>query len=301
MSGYMHAGYAQALAEFGTPRELPQSRGWILECPIPGFHDHDARGCYPLFACQDWSQLHIDLENLGTRLVSLALVTDPFGEYNPAYLHQCFRDVVFPYKEHHVIDLERPMRSFVSRHHARNVRKALQAIDVERCRDPAQFADKWGELYANLMRRHNITGMSAFSRNSLVRQLQVPGIVGFRAVHRGATVGMVLWYVQGQVGYYHLAAYSDLGYELRASFALFAHAIEYFAPRLRWLNLGAGAGVRGGGTDGLTRFKSGWATGTRTAYFCGRIFDHARYAGIAKATGVSGTDYFPIYRKGEFR
>lgn len=311
MSGYMHAGYAKALADLGTPRQLPQSRGWILECPIPGFPDHDARGCYPLFACQDWSQLHVDLENIGTRLVSLALVTDPFGEYDPAYLHKCFQDVVFAYKEHYVIDLERPMRDFVSKHHARNIRKALRAVDVERCRDPAQFADDWAKLYASLVRRHNITGMSAFSRDSLVKQLQIPGTVVFRAVHRKATVGMVLWYIQGEVGYYHLAAYSDLGYELRASFALFSHAIEYFATRLRWLNLGAGAGVRGrgsasppqgkGGTDGLTRFKSGWATGTRTAYFCGRIFDHACYAEIAKATGISGTDYFPIYRKGEFR
>ena len=29
--------------------------------------------------------------------------------------------------------------------------------------------------------------------------------------------------------------------------------------------------------DGLTRFKSGWATGTRTAYLCGRIMDRHQY------------------------
>lgn len=300
-SGYLHHGYAKALAEFGMPRELPCSQGWILECPIPGFPYHDARGCYPLFSCQDWSQLHLDLENIGDELVSLALVADPFGTYDSAYLRQCFRNVVFPYKEHYVVDLEQSMSSSISSHHARNIRKALQNLEVECCANPTQFLDDWGNLYANLVRRHNIRGMAAFSRESFAKQLQVPGIVMFRAVHREISVGMALWYVQGEVGYYHLAAYSDLGYELRASFALFARAIEYFATRLRWLNLGAGAGVQRGGMDGLTRFKSGWATGTRTAYFCGRIFDPVRYAEIAQAKGISGTGYFPLYRKGEFR
>ena len=66
----MHAMYAASLEEFGTPRELPRCKGWILECQIPGFSDHDAMGCYPLFLCQDWPRLHSDLEDLGNDLVS---------------------------------------------------------------------------------------------------------------------------------------------------------------------------------------------------------------------------------------
>ena len=84
MTGYMHPGYVESLKEFGTPRALPRCRGWILERQIPGYPYHDAMGCYPLFACQDWSQLHLDLEEVGSELVSLALVTDPFGEYDEA-------------------------------------------------------------------------------------------------------------------------------------------------------------------------------------------------------------------------
>jgi len=123
----------------------------------------------------------------------------------------------------------------------------------------------------------------------------------FRAVHEERTVGMLLWYIQEEVGYYHLGAYSPVGYNLRASFALFWFAIEYFATNgLRWLNLGAGAGVRGDGMDGLSRFKHGWSTGTQTAYFCGRIFDRARYLEIVRVKGISTTDYFPAYRKDEF-
>lgn len=301
MTGYLHPGYVQSLSEFGTPRKLPRSKGWILERQIPGFPYRDAMGCYPLFACQDWSQLYADLEDMGKKLISLSLVTDPFGEHDEAYLHQCFRDVVIPFKEHFVIDLSRPMDTFVCGHHRRYTRKALRQLHIERCEDPTQFINEWVDLYAALIERHNIKGILAFSELAFGKQLSVPGIVALRAVSEETTVGMLLWYVQGEVGYYHLGASSATGYELRASFAMFWSAIEYFAANgLRWLNLGAGAGVKSNGTDGLSRFKRGWSTGTRTAYFCGRIFDQARYAEIVKVKGIPTISYFPAYRKGEF-
>ena len=302
MTGYLHPGYVQSLCEFGTPRELPRSGGWILERQIPGFPYHDAMGCYPIFACQDWSQLCADLEDIGNDLVSLSLVTDPLGEYDPAYLHRCFEDVVIPFKEHFVIDLSHPLDTFVCGHHRRYTRKALRQLHIERCEDPSQFTNEWVDLYATLIERHNIKGILAFSELAFGKQLSVSGIVAFRAVYEETTVGMLLWYVQGEVGYYHLGASSATGYELRASFALFWTAIEYLAAAgLRFLNLGAGAGVRNNSTDGLTRFKRGWSNGTRTAYFCGRIFDQTTYTDIVETKGIAVVDYFPAYRKGEFR
>jgi hypothetical protein len=301
VTGYNHPSYAQSLAEFGVPREMPRSGGWILERQIPGFLNHDAMGCYPLFACQEWSQLYADLKDIGDELITLSLVTDPFGDYDTDYLHQCFRDVVLPFKEHFIIDLRRPMSTFVCQHHRRYARRASQELRVERCEDPTQFMNEWVELYANLIKRQNIEGIPVFSGLAFREQLSVPGIVVFRAVYEEQTVGMLLWYVQGEVGYYHLGASSARGYELRASFALFWSAIQYFAAcGLRWLNLGAGAGVENNSMDGLSRFKRGWSTGSRTAYFCGRIFDRSRYSEIVKAKGISDTDYFPAYRKGEF-
>jgi hypothetical protein len=172
---------------------------------------------------------------------------------------------------------------------------------VERCEEPKQFLEEWMELYTVLIQKHNIRGIRAFSRQSFERQLEVPGIVAFRATYNGTTVSMLLWYVQGEVGYYHLGASNRLGYELHASFGLFWYAIEYFATYgLRWLDLGAGAGLRSNASDGLSRFKSGWSTGTRTVYFCGRIFDHCRYSELVKAKGMSSVNYFPAYRFGEF-
>jgi hypothetical protein len=297
----MHPDYAKSLAEFGSPRFLRESGGWILARQIPNSHHLDAMGCYPLFACQNWSRLHADLASIGNTLVSLAVVTDPFGEHDPPYLRECFPDVAIPFKEHFVVDLSRAPDTFVHSHHRRNARKALREMRVEKCDNPVGFLEEWMSLYATLVERHKITGITAFSRESFASQLLVPGIVMLRAVHNDATVGMLLWYEQGKRAYYHLGAYNSRGYELGASFASFDYAINYFAKRgFEWLNLGSGAGVGTSGEQGLTRFKQGWSTGVRTAYFCGRIFDQEAYRQILETRGLPPTRYFPAYRAGEF-
>lgn len=301
MTGYLHTKYAESLAEFGCPRLLPKSQGWILERQITGFPCRDAIGCYPLFACKDWTVLCEDLESIDNDLVSLAVVTDPFGNYNIEDLKQCFNHKVIPFKEHFIVDLTSPLDTFVSSHHRRYIRKALQNVQVEKCQEPMQFALDWIKLYDVLIERHNIRGIPAFSQQSFINQLQVPGLFMFRAVHQEVTVGITLWYVHSNIGYYHLGAYTDVGYELRASFALFWSAIKYFSEiKLSYLNLGAGAGIQSDGTDGLTRFKKGWSTGVKTAYFCAHIFDIHKYKEIIEIKNLTATDYFPAYRKGEF-
>jgi hypothetical protein len=179
--------------------------------------------------------------------------------------------------------------------------RAARDLHVETCDEPASMLDEWAALYSNLVRRHRIDGVAAFSRAAFDRQLRVPGLVMFRAVQGTESVGTTLWYVQDEVAYYHLGAYSEAGYDLRASFALFWRALEHFSEAgLRWAALGGAAGVRADADDGLARFKRGWSTGTRTAYLCGRILDAERYAEIAAERAPGGTQYFPAYRHGEF-
>lgn len=300
LTGYLNHNYAHSLQEFGQPRELPRCKGWLLERKIPGSEGHDAMGCYPLFVCKDWSQLSHDLENIGNDLVSVSLVTDPFGQYDEAYLRECFRDVVTPFKKHFIVDLQQPGDAIVCRHHRRYARKALRHLRVEACQEPAQLIDEWATLYDNLIKRHALNGIKAFSRRAFALQLRIPGTVMLSAMHNGIPIAQQVWFVQGEVGYNHLSAISEAGYTLKASFALYWFAIEYFSGRARWLDLGGGAGARNDSMDGLSLFKCGWSTETRIAYFCGRIFDRKRYSAIVKAKGVDSTDYFPAYRKGEF-
>jgi hypothetical protein len=301
MTGYLHPAYAESFREFGTPLALLESGGYLLTRLIPQTASHDAMGCYPLFACRKWSRLNSDLQQVADDLISVCLVTDPFGDFDVDYLQHCFPDVVKPFKQHFVTDLERPLESFVHPHHLRNVRKALEHVEVERCIEPLELLDEWVELYETLVHRHDITGIAAFSRNAFARQLSVPGITAFRATENETIVGMLLWYQQDNSAYYHLGAYSERGYEVGASFALFDCALRYFcSQQLKWLNLGAGAGVDRG-NSGLTRFKQGWSTGVRTAYFCGRIFSREKYQQLVAATNTHSTEYFPAYRSGEFR
>jgi hypothetical protein len=301
-TGYAHPDYAESLAEFGTPRFLAGSGATLLERTIPGCTARDAMGCYPLFACTDWSKLEADLEAAGRDWICLSVVTDPFGRYDRACLARSFPSWLRAFKEHHVVDLAVPEQDRTSDHHRRNARRARRVVEVETCAEPTRFLGEWIALYAHLVRRHGIRGIPAFSARSFEGQLRVPGLVAFRAEHAGETVGMLLWYVQGDVGYYHLGAYDDAGYELRASFALFQHAIEHFRDAgLRWLDLGAGAGTTARADDGLGRFKQGWSTGTRTAWLGGRIFDPEHYARLARERGAEGVDFFPAYRHAEWQ
>jgi hypothetical protein len=110
---------------------------------------------------------------------------------------------------------------------------------------------------------------------------------------------MDLWYVQGDVAYGHLAAFSSRGYELRASYGTKWHVLQYFHGKVRFLDLMGAAGAADA-TNGLTQFKRGWATGTRTALLCGAILDRPRYDDLCAVRRIGATRYFPAYREGEF-
>jgi len=299
VTGYLHPDYAASLGEFGAPHCLPRSRGWILVRNIPDSGYQDAMGCYPLFACENWSELAADLDELRGRLVSLALVADPFGNHDLPMLERCFEKVI-PFKEHFVVDLTCPVDRVTTSHHRYYTRKALRKLTVEHEADPSRLLEVWTGLYARLIEKHNVTGLRAFSHKAFARQLRVPGITAFRAMLEEEIIGMHLWYVQNDVGYSHLEAMNEAGYSLGAAYALYWSALEFFSGRLRWLDLGAGAGMRSDAEDGLSAFKKGWSTGKRTAFFCGRILDAARYAQLASGRDVAKTNYFPAYRAGEF-
>ncbi len=298
---YQSREYIDALSEVGSPVELPMSGGTLLRRAIGNTGDHDAIGPYPFLCCDRWCDLNSDLGSL-EGLVSVAAVADPFGNHDPTLLRECFPDVCLAFKEHFIVDLEVPPGARVSKHHRRNAAKALRHVEVTEERQPCELRDDWVRLYGFLAGRHGIQGMAAFSAASLARQLDVPGLVAMSARREDRVVGMVLWYLRGDVAYYHLGAYDDEGYSRKASFAIFWRSMALLAERsVRYVGLGGGAGVESDASDGLARFKRGWATGTRPAYFCGRILQRETYERLARNVASSGTEFFPAYRAGEHR
>jgi len=297
-SGYLHSGYAQSLAEFGEPRELANCGGWILERQIPNTQYLDAMGCYPFFTCQEWDKLTQDLKEIEDEIVSILLVTDPFGKFDTGNLSNYFQDFFIPYKEHYVTDLQIPINEILSKNNRRNTRKALSSIHVETCVKPSQHLSDWFDLYNNLIVKHNIQGIRKFSISSFQKQLNLPGAIIFTALNENKIIGAHIWFQQGQIAYSHLSAYSPQGYELGASYALQWSAHMYFADKVRWLNQGAGVGRDG--LDGLSQFKNIWSTKTKPVYLCGKIFNREIYSKIVETLRKKSTDYFPAYRDGEF-
>jgi hypothetical protein len=212
-------------------------------------------------------------------------------------LRNCF-NVVIPFKEHFVRDLRKPLK--LSRHHRRYTRKSFENVSIDVCEEPIRFIDEWTDLYSALATRFNIKGIRAFSKQAFAKQLSLPGAIMFRALYHGTAVGAHLVYVQDDVCYAHLAGCNSIGQELMASYAIYWTEIEYLADKVQWLDWGGGVGIRNGSDDGLTQFKRGWSTETPTSYFCGRIFNQDKYDEILNGTGITPTDYFPAYRKGEF-
>jgi hypothetical protein len=291
--GYAHPLYARASEDQGKAFELPRSGGWLLRRQVSGGTDEDAAGCYPLFACRDWSGLPADLAALGEDLVTVVLVADPLGD------HEGVLPEAFPhlerFKEHFIVELDR--YEAPSRHHRREAHRARGMVTVERCPEPSLVLDDWNRLYGQLIERHGIEGPAAFTAESFRLQFQVPGLVTFRALHEDRTVAMALWFVQGGAAYYHLAASDPAGYETGASYALLAAAIEHFEGRVECLDLGGAPGLDDAGGHGLRDFKEGWATGSRWAYLCGRVLNEERYeALVGRAADDEGSGFFPAYR-----
>lgn len=294
-TGYAHPGYVASLADFGKSAALPQSGGHLLLRPIGDSGLRDAATPYPLLVCSDWRALADDLAALSDKVVSVTAVTDPLGEYHEETLALAFPDLARPFKEHAIVDLQGDWRAATSAHHRRNVERARGIVAAEHLREPTAHLDEWNLLYRDLVARHGIEGVARFSPQAFARQFALPGAHVFRAAIAGETVGMLVWMAQGQRAYYHLGAYSEAGYRAGASFALFAHALEWFEKAgFETLVLGAGAGADEAPRDGLARFKRGWATGTATAWLCGRICDPEAYARLSQ--GKLGEGFFPAYR-----
>ncbi|HPF14003.1 MAG: hypothetical protein H6830_12295 [Planctomycetes bacterium] len=295
--------YAQCLEHLGQPVELPASGGWVLERAWDGCVD--ATGPYPLLCPSDPSRLERDFEDLASKWLSVAAVIDPMIELAPDVLQRAFPDRWVAYKEHFVVDLSKPLETTLSGHHQRKAKRGERRVRIEWNEGGEAWGDDWDDgwdddwvaLYQALSAHHQISGPAAFSAASLVGQLRLPRTLVQRALIDDDVVSMVVWYPRGEGVSYHLGASLPAGYAASASYALFADALRRFqAQGLAWAHLGAGAGVQAG-SAGLTAFKAGWASHSRTAYFGGRVGQRERYQALCASAGLDPNGpFFPAYR-----
>lgn len=292
--GYRNRAYIDSLVDTSSVLSLEHSGGFLLQRRINSTDYSDATAPYPILSCVDWSGLKSDIDNMDD-LISVVAVTDPMGCYDELLLQDTFVDVVQPFKQHYLTDLNESPGKIIHKHHQRNIRKA-QGLCHVKIVQATDYLEQWVVLYAHLVKRHKITGTAVFSRRAFTQQLQMQDMRAMVALINDEIVGMVLWVLQDDIAYYHLGAYNDKGYVANAAFALFAYAIEYFSDQagVNQLCLGGVAGHTDDENNGLARFKRGWSTHTRQSWLCGKVLQKEIYTRLSRHQ--SDTAFFPAYR-----
>lgn len=294
--GYADPAYASALHQLGVPRPLTNSGGWLLvRSNSEGLTD--AMGPYPIFTCLDWRGIPDDFRALGDELVSVVLVTDPFAHEAVEVMETLAPDVLRPYKDHYVVDLTLPVEKMGRASRRGTAMRAARALDLSIEGAAGVDADEWTALYEHVIARHRVTGPAAFSSDSLNAQLAVPGALFASARHHGELVAAQFCLRQGEVVYSHLAASSAEGYRLRAMHALDLFVLESLASTASWFDFGGGGGAPGDAADGLSQYKSSWATGVRPTWLAGLVLNRQSYDAATILQGSPQDGYFPAYRR----
>ncbi|HSM24737.1 MAG TPA: hypothetical protein VK856_07745, partial [Anaerolineaceae bacterium] len=259
----------------------------------------DAMGPYPLFFCEHWENLTDDLNNLSEQLISVSMVVGPFSDIPLDDYNQYF-EVLYPYKDHYILDTSLPLIESISKHGRIDARRALKDVTVEHRVSPDIDLDEWVDLYHHLIIRHNISGIRAFSRESFAKQLAIPNTHYFRAVHNGEVVAGNLFYIQDNVAYGHLLAITPLGYKFGASHANKWVAIQHLSKTIRWISYGGGTVKNGAKKNGLDAFKLGWSNTIRKSYFIGKVMQKEIYDHLTDVYNQSHQKWFPSYRTNDF-
>ena len=290
---YASPEYAAALSHWGRPISVPEwGTSLILRTAAEGAED--AFGPYPLCVLGRDSDLVGGLQRLtALGAIAVTLVVDDVHRPEFGRLEDAF-DFVRPFKSHLVRRRDLPFTC--SKHHRYEVRRARRRLDL-RVFDLAGCLDAWTGLYDALRRRHSLTGVHDFPRSYFSALAGLQGLVALGAWQDETLLSAHLWMAHEGHVISHLAATSPEGYRQGAAYAVHDAAIEHFRDA-DVINFGGSAGHPSDESDGLWRFKRGFANDTAPAFLCGKVLDPRRYTELCKRVGAaSGTDYFPAYRQ----
>lgn len=291
---YSTLAYASTLEHIGIPVSVPEWGTDVIARPLPGCKSigdgFDAVGTYPICVFNEHADVRGGFELLKyLGAVSLTVICDNF--HRPDHLPGF--DVVREFKSHY---LHRgPGNSFGNgyyphQEHRRKIRRAKRDVV---CREISLKAhlNEWCALYDCLIRRHILTGVHAFPRESFAALAEIDGITAIGGFVGDEMVCCNIWAVHEGRAHSHLVASNEKGYELRAAYAVTDFAMRHFMD-CDVINLGGPAG-NGDADDGLAQFKRGFSNATAPAWICGAVLNRESYDTLS--TGKT-TDYFPAYR-----
>lgn len=293
---YATLAYVQSLSLEGQPFVVPEWGTAVLSRPTD-LELADVAGSYPMTVLAPDADLEGGLHRLrGSGFVSVVLVLDDYHRPSTAALGDAF-DLVRPFKTHYVVD-RAAGDATPSRHHRYEIKKALSSVRVEAFSLRDHF-EQWLGLYENLTVRHSLSGTHDFPRSHHELLSVMPGVTAIGAFVDGVLLAAHIWIEDDGRVHSHLAASSEKGYALGAAYAVNDASIRLF-PDARIINFGGGAGYEDDSSNGLARFKMGFANATSRSYVCGKILDAGKYAQLS-ATKDSASNFFPAYRAPLFK
>jgi hypothetical protein len=287
---YATRAYAETLAHVGQPLEVT---AWDTHVLVRAWRDdmRDAAGTYPLACLSENSDVDAGLSALrNAGLVSIVLVLDGLRGPTIERLATAF-SYVRPWKTHYVIDpAVAPYKP--SAHHAYEIRRALRREVTTRVVPLRQVLGEWCSLYGQLSERHQITGAANFSRAAFERLAACEGFVAVAGFGDGKLASCHIYAVEAGYAVSHLAATDAWGYANGAAYLVEDAALRELQGCV--VNLGGTAGFSSSESDGLARFKAGFANRTQQAFIAGAVLDDDAYARLTD--GATRADFFPAYR-----
>lgn len=244
-------------------------------------------GYYDLASVYPFSVDSLDLFAPPRDAITTTVITNPLGN-NSTMIGE-------DYKLHAVAECNLFRMAILPENHRRNIKKCqVQALTLVSI-SPADNADDLINLYPNLIKRHNINGVTAYTPDQLRTLLKVPGAVLFkvRCVEYGI-VNVSLFYIYKDDAYYHLSCQSDHGYKINSNFLMMYDAIRFFKS-LGLNRVEIGSHPDGAINDGLARFKTGFSTCTLPNQIFKYIHKPDIYAKLCVDRDLNG--YFPAYRQ----
>lgn len=289
---YATVAYAQALSHWGNATWVPQWKTSVITRPIEG-SGFDAAGNYPFCVLAEDIDFIAGLEHL--RAEGAIAVTLVLNEYHRPALESLKPHVnlLKPFKTHYVYNREKGPIIYQT-HHQRALKKAYKQVRVE-VLDLKTHGNQWQALYDYLINELHLAGLHAFPAAHHHALAEMEGITAIGAWIEDELVSAHIWAGDGNTQHSHLVASNAKGYECRAGFAVNDFSIGHFT-NARLLNFGGGAGNNDDASDGLVRFKRGFANDTAESYLCGIILDPVRYQLLTTSRNKTNSEYFPAYR-----
>jgi hypothetical protein len=288
MHPYSTAAYAATLSHVGHPFDVPEWGTHVIARSIPG-GGADIIGTYPICALPSDADISGGMKRLkDAGFVSVTLVLD--NHHRPDRLPGLY---VREFKQHYIH--EGNQNSIAggyrpSQDHRYKIRRSRRHVDARPIK-LAGYLNEWCALYDGLVKRHILSGVHVFPRESFASLSQIGGIEAFGGFVGDELVCISIWAAHEGRAYSHLVASSERGYELRASYAVMDAAIRHYAD-FDVINLGGSAGP-GDRDDGLSQYKRGFCNATSPSWLATAILDDEAYD---KLSGDKVTEFFPSYR-----